>query len=38
GYFGAVTKAALSEYQAKNGISPATGYFGPLTRAEVSQA
>lgn len=37
GYFGAVTKAALSEYQTKNGISPASGYFGPLTRAAVSQ-
>jgi len=36
GYFGTVTKAALMEYQTKHGISPAAGYFGPLTRAEIS--
>jgi peptidoglycan hydrolase-like protein with peptidoglycan-binding domain len=38
GYFGTVTKAALSEYQSKNGITPASGYFGPLTRVEVSKS
>lgn len=33
GYFGALTKAALSNYQKSVGISPAVGYFGPVTRA-----
>lgn len=32
-YFGALTKAALVRFQKAKGISPATGYFGPLTRA-----
>ncbi|MDO8524447.1 MAG: ice-binding family protein [bacterium] len=32
-YFGALTKAALAEFQAKVGISPAWGNFGPITRA-----
>lgn len=31
--FGALTKAALATFQAAHGISPAAGYFGPLTRA-----
>ena len=31
--FGALTKAALARFQAAHGISPAAGYFGPLTRA-----
>jgi hypothetical protein len=31
-YFGALTKAALAAYQRANGIAPAAGYFGPLTR------
>ncbi|MES2225719.1 MAG: peptidoglycan DD-metalloendopeptidase family protein [Patescibacteria group bacterium] len=35
GYFGALTQAALAEYQAAHGISPAAGYFGPLTRARI---
>lgn len=35
GYFGGQTKAALSAYQAKNGIAPAIGYFGPRTRAQM---
>lgn len=35
GYFGALTRAALAEYQAKSGISPAAGYFGPITRAAI---
>ncbi len=34
-YFGALTKNALSRYQAAHGIAPAAGYFGPLTRAYV---
>lgn len=38
GYFGALTKAALAEYQATHGITPAAGYFGPKTQAVVSAA
>ncbi|MFA5386112.1 MAG: LamG-like jellyroll fold domain-containing protein [Candidatus Paceibacterota bacterium] len=30
--FGSLTKAALIEYQQSAGISPAIGYFGPITR------
>ncbi len=33
GYFGALTKAAVSKWQAAMGL-PATGYFGPLSRAK----
>jgi len=33
GLFASLTKAALAEYQAAVGIKPATGYFGPITRA-----
>ena len=36
GYFGAQTKAALASWQAANGVSPAAGYFGPITRAKVN--
>src|SRR5579862_4407637 len=36
GYFGAATQAALARFQAANGISPASGYFGPKTRAFVN--
>ncbi|MEK7520919.1 MAG: peptidoglycan-binding protein, partial [Patescibacteria group bacterium] len=36
GYFGNLTKAALAKYQAAAGISPAVGYFGPKTRANVN--
>ena len=35
GYFGAQTQAALAAYQAANGITPAAGYFGPITRASI---
>ncbi len=35
-YFGSLTKAALAKFQAAHGISPASGYFGPVTRAYVS--
>lgn len=31
-FFGSLTKNALAKYQASVGISPASGYFGPLTR------
>ena len=36
GFFGAQTKAALSGFQSANGISPAAGYFGPISRAKVN--
>lgn len=36
GFFGVQTRAALAAYQAANGISPAAGYFGPITRAKVN--
>lgn len=36
GYFGNATKAALARYQSSVGISPAAGYFGPLTRQRIS--
>jgi hypothetical protein len=31
-YFGPLTQAALQKYQLANGISPASGYFGSITR------
>lgn len=36
GYFGTQTQAALAAWQAANGIAPAVGYFGPITRAKVN--
>lgn len=36
GYFGAQTQASLAAYQSASGISPAAGYFGPITRAKVN--
>lgn len=36
GYFGPLTRAALAEFQANTGISPALGNFGPITRAYLS--
>ncbi|MBX9906666.1 peptidoglycan-binding protein [Patescibacteria group bacterium] len=36
GYFGAQTQAALAKWQAAVGISPAAGYFGPISRAKLS--
>lgn len=33
GYFGSLTKAAVAKWQAAMGL-PATGYFGPLSRAK----
>ena len=35
-YFGAATKAALAKWQAANGVKPALGYFGAITRAAVN--
>ena len=34
--FGAATKAAVIKYQKAKGITPASGYFGPKTRASVN--
>lgn len=36
GYFGGQTQAALAAFQAANGISPAAGYYGPVTAAKVA--
>jgi len=34
-YFGMMTKAALARFQAAAGITPAVGYYGPMTMAAV---
>ncbi|MDD5430702.1 MAG: peptidoglycan-binding domain-containing protein, partial [Candidatus Pacebacteria bacterium] len=34
-YFGNATKAALAKWQAANGVSPAAGYFGSITKAKM---
>jgi len=36
GYFGSLTENSLAEYQSSIGIAPARGYFGPITRAQLS--
>ena len=33
GYFGGQTQAALAGWQAANGVAPAVGYYGPITKA-----
>ena len=35
-YFGVLTRAALSKFQIAKGIKPSIGYFGPITKAFVS--
>lgn len=35
GYFGPLTRAAVSAFQKAHSISPTAGYFGPLTKAVV---
>ena len=35
-YFGAKTKAAVAAWQAANGVAPAAGFWGPMTRAKVA--
>ncbi len=35
--YGALTRKAVAAYQKANGIAPAVGYFGPLTRTHVSK-
>ncbi len=32
GYFGQLTQGALARYQSAQGVFPASGYFGPLTK------
>jgi peptidoglycan hydrolase-like protein with peptidoglycan-binding domain len=34
--FGGLTKAAVAKFQAANGVSPVSGYWGPLTRAKAN--
>lgn len=36
-YFGPATQAAVIKYQIAKGITPAAGYFGPITRASIAQ-
>lgn len=36
GYFGSLTKTALSAWQAKEGIYPAVGFFGPISRGKIN--
>ena len=36
-YFGEKTRQALIRYQQANGITPASGYFGPITRAYIKR-
>jgi len=35
-YFGGLTRAAVARWQAAAGISPAVGYWGPLSRAKAN--
>src|SRR3989344_4144189 len=32
GYFGSATKAAVASWQASNNVSPAVGFFGPISK------
>ncbi|MDO8569313.1 MAG: peptidoglycan-binding domain-containing protein [bacterium] len=36
GYFGNLTRAAVARWQAANGITPAVGYFGPISRRTIA--
>jgi len=38
GYFFSQTQSALAKYQAANGIAPAIGYVGPITRMQMKNA
>jgi hypothetical protein len=35
-YFGSLTQKALAKFQKANGITPAVGYFGPITRSFIN--
>ncbi len=36
GYFGLLTRSAVAAWQASVGITPAVGYFGPISRARMN--
>jgi len=36
GYFGPLTRAAVAQWQAANGVAPTLGYWGPLSRAKAN--
>ncbi len=36
-FFGPLTRAAVAKWQAANNISPAVGYFGPISRAKYNE-
>ncbi len=36
-FFGVLTRSALARLQSMNSISPAVGYFGPITRAFIAE-
>ena len=36
GYFGSITRTAVAAWQAANGVAPAVGYFGAISRARYS--
>lgn len=36
GYFGTVTRDAVSKFQRYYGITPSVGYFGPITRKKIN--
>ena len=33
-YYGSLTQSAVAKWQAANGVSPAAGYFGPISQAK----
>ncbi|MBI2446209.1 MAG: hypothetical protein HYV51_00075 [Parcubacteria group bacterium] len=35
-FYGSLTKAAVAKWQAANNVSPAVGYFGPISQAKYS--
>lgn len=35
-YFGSLSRAAVAKFQTANGITPAAGYWGPITRAKAN--
>lgn len=37
-FFGSLTQGALAKWQAAHGVSPAAGYFGPITRAALASS
>jgi peptidoglycan hydrolase-like protein with peptidoglycan-binding domain len=32
GYYGSLTQSAVARYQASQNVTPAVGYFGPMTK------